>query len=280
MNKSDRNFIIAIGAIAVIFIGGYAGLAAYTGFTSPFSVVMSQSMQHDTTHSEIGIIDTGDVVIVKDPSKAEICSYIEGTQNGYESFGDYGSVIIYNRGNGQNPVIHRAILWLEYNTNTDTWSASTLKNYSGEWSVIDPETNNSTKNWSSMRGVLEFTNITNSSKNVKIDLDSLQKKSGYLTMGDNPVTNKYFDQSVGIINHLISADDIRSVAVMEIPWIGCIKLMIKGSDNLKYVTNSIPSLIMSFVTIILLVFTFDAVSLYQNQRGIRYKIECAKKYSR
>lgn len=280
MNKSDRNFIIAIGAIAIIFIGGYAGLAAYTGFTSPFSVVMSQSMQHDITHSEIGIIDTGDVVIVKDPSKAEICSYIEGTQNGYESFGDYGSVIIYNRGNGQNPVIHRAILWLEYNTNTDTWSASTLKNYSGEWSVIDPETNTRTNNWSSMRGVLEFTTITNSSKNVKIDLDSLQKKSGYLTMGDNPVTNKYFDQSVGIINHLISADDIRSVAAIEIPWIGCIKLMIKGSDNLKYVTNSIPSLIMSFVTIILLVFTFDAVSLYQNQRGIRYKIECAKKYSR
>lgn len=280
MNKSDRNFIFAIGAIAIVFIGGYAGLAAYTGFASPFSVVMSQSMQHDMTHSEIGIIDTGDVVIVKDPSKADICSYIEGTQNGYESFGDYGSVIIYNRGNGQNPVIHRAILWLDYDAGTDTWSAPSLKNYSGEWSVIDPDTEIGTKDWSSMKGVLRFTDITNSDKTVEIDLESLQKISGYLTMGDNPVTNKYFDQSVGIIDHLIAVDDIRSVAVMEIPWIGCIKLAIKGSDNLKYVTNSIPSLMMSFIAIISILLVFDAASLYQNQKKMKRKVEDAERYSR
>ena len=51
MNKADRNLLISIGVIAVIFIGGYASLVAYTGFSTPFSIVMSQSMQHDPHQS-------------------------------------------------------------------------------------------------------------------------------------------------------------------------------------------------------------------------------------
>ena len=133
MNKADRNLLISIGIIAVIFIGGYASLVAYTGFSTPFSIVMSQSMQHDPHQSEIGSIDTGDIVIVMDPSKADIQSYIDGTKSGYTSFGDYGSVIIYNRGDNQNPVIHRAIIWLEYNPVNDTWSAPSLNGYDGSW---------------------------------------------------------------------------------------------------------------------------------------------------
>ena len=104
MNRSDRNLIIAIGVVFVIVVGGFVGTIMYTGMTTPFSVVMSQSMQHSQTESEIGVIDTGDVVMVMDPSKTQIYSYVEGTQNGHSSFGDYGSVIIYNRGGNQNPV--------------------------------------------------------------------------------------------------------------------------------------------------------------------------------
>ena len=90
MNKADRNLLISIGVIIIVFVGGYASLVVYTGMTSPFSIVMSQSMQHDPDQSEIGSIDTGDIVIVRDPDKTQIQSYVEGTQSGYRSFGDYG----------------------------------------------------------------------------------------------------------------------------------------------------------------------------------------------
>ena len=79
-------------------------MVIHSGFGTPFSVVMSESMQHDDTRSQIGCIDTGDVVIVQSPEKADIVSYVEGTITGYSTFGDYGSVIIYERGNGHNPV--------------------------------------------------------------------------------------------------------------------------------------------------------------------------------
>ena len=82
VNKADKNLLISVGIIIVIFVGGYASLVAYSGFSSPFSIVMSQSMQHDPHQSEIGCIDTGDIVIVQDPSKAEIQSYIGGTKSG------------------------------------------------------------------------------------------------------------------------------------------------------------------------------------------------------
>ena len=268
MNRSDRRFYMALAAIAVILIGGYAGLVAYTGFSSPFSIVTSQSMQHNQTQSELGCIDTGDMVIVQDPSKTKIHSYIEGTQDGYSSFGDYGSVIIYERGENKNPVIHRAILWLDYNSETGTWSAPQLQDYKGEWK------SDNGNNWYDLKGTLTLKEITISKKTVKIDLDSItNKKSGYLTMGDNAVSNTYFDQTVGIIDHPIGIEDIRSVAIFEIPWIGCIKLFINGSSNLKYVENSIPSLIMSFISIFMLLLIFDAVSLYKNQKNAPKRME-------
>ncbi len=273
MSRTDRGFYLSIAAIAIVIAGGYAGLVAYTGFGTPFSVVTSQSMQHDQTHSQLGIIDTGDMVIIRDASKAAVHSYVEGTIDGYSSFGDYGSVIIYERGNNQNPVIHRAILWIDYDSSTGTWSAPQLENYKGEW-----KSGNGT-DWKNLTGVLEFKNITASGKNVSINLDSLPGKSGYLTMGDN-VSNSYLDQSTSIVNHLIGMDSIKSVAVFEIPWVGCIKLALNGSPNLKYVENSIPSLVMTFISLFMLLLTIDACSLYRNQKKLTDRLDRFESCSR
>ena len=60
------------------------------------------------------------MVLVKDKNKCDIISYVEGSQTGYSTFGDYGNVIVYYRDSG-NPVIHRAFLWLDYNNGI--WSA-------------------------------------------------------------------------------------------------------------------------------------------------------------
>ena len=283
MNRSDRNLVIAIGVVFVIVVGGFVGTIMYTGMMTPFSVVMSQSMQHSQTESEIGVIDTGDVVMVMDPSKTQIYSYVEGTQNGHSSFGDYGSVIIYDRGSNYNPVIHRAIVWLDYNPGTDTWSAPSLDGYAGTWYYED-ETGQRVRNPDpyNITGTLVFEDITVSGKDVEINVDSLNKHSGYLTMGDN-TRNNYFDQVsiLGVQHDLVSMDDIRSVPFLEIPWLGTLKILISnGGENLEYVTNSLPSLIMCIIVIFGFLMLLDGLTLYRNQKGLIYRISRVRECSR
>ncbi len=281
MKTENRDLIISVGVVLVIVVGAYAGLVLYTGFTSPFSVVMSQSMQDDPYQSELGSIDTGDVVITLSPEKANIQGFIEGTQTGFSTFGDYGSVIIYERGNNQNPVIHRAILWLDYvgeemqtvTSNGETiermvtiWSAPSLAGYQGEWYYIDHNgnrvTGNST-NWDHITGTLGFIDITKAKKDVSVNLDRVGTESGFITMGDN-IGNNYFDQT-SIVDSLVSMNDIRSVPVFEIPWIGALKILLKNDgQNLQYVPNSLPSLVMVLGVIFGLLIIIDAIAIHRN----------------
>jgi signal peptidase len=258
--------IFVLIAVVAIIVGGYATLISYTGMGTPFSVVMSQSMQHDPDRSEIGYIDTGDVVVVKNKNSATIESYVVATNTRYSTFGDYGSVIIYERDSSSNPVIHRAIVWLDWNPTTETWSSKELVDYKGEWYCnVNGSHENNTNN---LRGTLTFENLTQSGKTVKINLSTLERQSGYLTLGDNPKTNLSFDQTSGIISHPIGNDDIRSVPFFEIPWLGTIKLLINGNNaNLSYVPNSLPSLAMVIVTIIGAILLIDVATVWKNING-------------
>jgi len=262
VNDENRKMVFVLIAVVAIIVGGYATLITYTGMSTPFSVVMSQSMQHDPDRSDFGCIDTGDVVVVKNKANATIESYVVGTSTGYSTFGDYGSVIIYERNSSSNPVIHRAIVWLEWDSTSSTWSSEELKNYKGTWycSVNGTEEND----YNNLRGILTFKNLTQSGKTVSVNLSNLEKKSGYLTLGDNPQTNLSFDQVSGIISHPISYDDIRSVPFAEIPWLGTVKLLFNGnSSNLSYVPNSLPSLGMAIVSIIGIVLLIDIIAQWK-----------------
>ena len=263
MSRGSKILLSVIGVFILIVLGGFLYVNANSGLDSSLSVIMSSSMQHDNDMSQIGKIDTGDVMIIKSPDRVSIHSYVEGTQDGYRSFGDYGSVIIYDRGDDVNPVIHRAIVWLDYN-GRGTWSIPSLAGYKGLWSCT------SGSDYMNMSGTLIFTDITQSAKTVSINLDSLKKQSGYLTMGDNPVTNKYFDQGAGIIDHPIGNDEIKAVAVYEIPWMGVIKVyMTDGKRSyLEHVPNSIYSLVMLFVMIFLIIYCCD---FYHTHKTVRTK---------
>ncbi len=281
MERENRNFVIALGVVVVIVLGGYAALIAYTGFTVPFSTVVSESMQHDNDRSSVGIIDTGDIVIVADPSKVEIQSYFEGYETGYESFGYYGSVIIYSRGGSQNPVIHRAILWLDWNADTGTWSSEELANSSLPWHCEYRDEYGRTvtsKDPYNLRGTLYLEDVYG--KTPYVNLDSLPKSSGYLTMGDNPVTNQNFDFTLGINSGLVSMEQINSVAIAEIPWLGTLKLFLNGSSHLSSVPNSLPSLVMVIVLVILLIVVADAVSVYRYRRKNSEAVETLRRYRR
>ena len=260
MNSENKKMLMVVVAVAVIIAGGYVALIAYTGMNVPFSVVMSQSMQHENDRSQIGCIDTGDIVVVKTKEKATVQSYVEGTQTGYSTFGDYGSVIIYERNSASNPVIHRAIVWLEWDSVGGKWSSEDLVGYEGTWfcRISTGSGTMETKDPNNLEGTLVFQDLTQSKKNVSVSLSSLSKKSGFLTMGDNSVTNNSFDQVSGIISHPIGMDDIRSIPVAELPWLGAVKILTgSNSANLKYVPNSLPSLTMVIVLLITAVILID-----------------------
>ena len=92
--KENKKTIICLCVVLVVFGGIVGGLYAYSGVSPPFSVINSGSMQH-SDKSQIGVIDTGDMVYVKNPNSKSITTYVEGSNCGYSKFGDYGDVIVY-----------------------------------------------------------------------------------------------------------------------------------------------------------------------------------------
>lgn len=227
MKDETKDTLIVLAVILAVFTSAGTGIYLYSGAGSPFSVVVSESMQHGP-ESQFGIIDTGDMVYVRSPSLVTIQSYVEGASTGYRSFGEYGSVIIYDRGPNANPVIHRAILWLEYSESPTghNWTAPYLKEYAGGYDVEsgDPDTG--------MKGSLTIHNIGYAKQSVTINLDDLNEKSGYLTKGDNASTNPVLDQSSGISrDNPISMEEIRSVPTAELPALGSVKMYLQGRSD-------------------------------------------------
>lgn len=272
MDKDTEHAIIVVVVAVAVILVGFFGISAASGVNPPQTVVESGSMQQGIG-SNIGVIDTGDVVLVKNKDRVEILTYVDGYKIGYKAFGNYGDVIVYDRGPSQNPVIHRAILWLDYNGN-GTWSAPSLKDYPTDmWSCT------SGTNWDNLSGELTlyemgYKNTLSSRLNLNILADRYPH-SGYITMGDN---NSGFDQPAYIsgVAGLIKYEDIKSVAWIEIPWIGTFKMMLNGKmDAINYwVPNTVPCLAGAIIFIIFLVvgisFLFD-YRYYDKQRRELYE---------
>ncbi len=107
-----------IGTAAAIMAIIFGILYAYSGVWPPIVVIESSSMQHGS-YSQLGIIDTGDIVLVKSTPADKVVTYVEArfSHRDYKTYGDYGDVIIYNAPSGDS-IIHRAILYAYYD---DGW---------------------------------------------------------------------------------------------------------------------------------------------------------------
>jgi hypothetical protein len=91
-------------------------------------------------------------------------------------------------------------------------------------------------------------------KSFTVDLDRLQPASGYITMGDSDM-NMEPDQNNNISKDRAVGDDrILAVAAHEIPWLGCIKLLVTGTNTDRIPGNSIISLIITLVAVVAAVF--------------------------
>ncbi|MDP6906304.1 MAG: S26 family signal peptidase [Candidatus Thalassarchaeaceae archaeon] len=251
-----REALLAGGLITALV----AALVLMTGSWPPMVVIESGSMMHEN-EGNIGAIDPGDLVLVMSPEKKQIITYVESIEsgNGYESHGMPGDVIIFSKNGGSDtPVIHRAILRVDAHTTETPVNRDIGECENGSWDPItvdlDGEEGTCVLTWS-----IPGTNVSNvETITVEIDYpcfhygnltieDWNPVHAGYLTTGDNSITNGCsYDQkgahSGGLLDEngqrvLPVRDDwIIGVAGAEIPWVGSVKLAL--SDNSEQVPSA------------------------------------------
>ena len=214
-----KSRLIKIGAILSILVF-IAVLLAYTEEFPPISVVASESM----THSDYWTPDTinvGDIVFVKKVTVVpdSIITYVVGRETGFQSYGEYGNVILYRSSSGLT-IIHRAMFYLSWN---------------GSQPVIQGYHNQS---WIKVtRNYVLINDAGYSHRNLVVYISKFENESGFITMGDhnlavsdefNSSLSAYIaaDQNVGITSAPVNSSNIVGVAFWDIPWFGLIKLNI------------------------------------------------------
>ena len=248
-------------AVVVLLVLG--GLWAYAGMWPPMVVIESGSMQHSADSSAVGIIDTGDLTLVRSKDRSgEIVTWAEGKATGYTSYGNYGDVIVFHK-NGLNqytPVIHRAMVWIELNSTTgDSFDVPSL----GEWDTLRI----------TLRGLRTYHTGTETAidlpVNLQVVLDNFkghgEPHGGYLTKGDN---NPNIDQISLFWERQPPGTTPRAEPVLrgwvvgvsrgELPWFGILKLWFGGAGQ-AIPSNSWYDLLITVALLITLPVLLDLV---------------------
>jgi signal peptidase len=262
-----REAFLAIGLVFLIL----SSLWIATGQFPPMVVVESGSMMHNQEDGSLGAIDPGDLVLVMNPNRVKIITYVEATQVGNDNFGYMshgmeGDVIIYSKNGGNDtPVIHRALLKAIENNTLDgekTWDVPGT-------TLVNVRTINWTLNYPCED--IEYHDGIYSS-NLSIE-DWKPSHTGYLTTGDNLNSNGCkIDQSSATGNDwrsglkdeqgnpvtAVKDNWIMGIASSEIPWIGAIKLLTSSTHN--FVTEATwMNLFMSILVILCLPAIFEYI---------------------
>ena len=261
---------IAVGSVIIVFLLTFA----YSGNWPPMVVIESGSMEHDDNplypeprYSHLGIIDTGDLVIVKQAEKKDIVTYLEGKKTDYKKYGDYGDVIVYYKNgietyNGQpvTPVIHRAMAWVEV-----------VDKENGTYYIPEIDTY--------FYGKIELAEI---GLGGGASIKNLQN-SGYITKGDstgNPHPDQLTHYDItGASVQPVDPDWIVGMAKGELPWFGLIKLRVTQPDNYYEAPPECRSMlwISMFVVLAGPVLAGKVWDTYQERRAAEKKPKSDKK---
>lgn len=275
-----KDIVIAFAIMIVVVVS----LWIYTGNWPPLVVVESQSMMHDTD-SELGAIDTGDLVLVKavdqDDIHNEITTWVDHKDTHY---GTYGDVIIYKKNGGKDtPVIHRAVVWLEanyteYNENTQngaSYDIPSMKLY-GQTGKI------SIQGYPDFQGGDDKITLTLDLGDILLRAKKVSQKplSGFITKGDNngnQMDQFYLtDESTGNLINPIRPQWIIGKAQGELPWFGLMKLYVMGKvpGDAPAPQTSKYMLIVTIVGLIIIAIALDfAISFISNKLKERKKRE-------
>lgn len=226
MPNAVKDALILVATFAVVL----GGLYLYTGLWPPAVIVESSSMMHREdevvvvpvlrSYGRIGTIDPGDLVFVKRaPTKEDIEVWSAG---GKVHFGKPGDVIVYYKAGDrrQTPIIHRAITWVD----VVEQGGATYYDIPFKPGEACPggasRTTSDTCRFGSQGVSLPEAGLANYQP----------RRSGFVTKGDNPVTNTRADQQSGL-SDIVQPEWVEGKARGEVPWLGLIKLAISPSYN-------------------------------------------------
>jgi signal peptidase I len=249
--------LLALAIIVLLLVSLYA----YTSNWPPVYVVESGSMQHGTA-DKVGLINAGDLVLVKKVDPSSVIPYVVGEETGYSTYGEYGDVILYHpNGNAQvTPVIHRPILYLVWNAANQTYSAPSLASFpcgavaGPHYSVSGRPTGCGT---TGLLTSITLYDVGWEGATVNIPLGDLGHYSGFITMGDNNTNSGSppqgeTDQSNGI-SGLVAGGWIVGAARGMVPWVGSFKLLVDGNAG-KVPPQSWEFLALTIAAIVLAAF--------------------------
>ena len=273
-----RDAVIAMAFVASVLLAMYA----YTGLWPPLVVVESASMMHSEDNiSYVGVIDTGDMVLVKDvDTPDDIVTYMEGVVDGHRTYGDYGDVIIYKKMGSEisTPIIHRAIVLLEANEDGSYRCEALRDAPEDKWSV-----SSGSDSWDHLTSALTIYNVGYRNTSVSIDIASIlgefrradsDPTDGFITRGDH---NSGVDQSYRSTYVPVDIDWVVGKARGEIPWFGLLKLWVTDSLGSEAPENSVHNLWISIAVIVVVPITIDVVLTYKIRKKIARKREVAQK---
>lgn len=260
-----RDAAVAAAFVALVLLAMFA----YTGLWPPLVVVESNSMMHsEDNHSNIGTIDTGDLVLVKKVnSVADVETYMDGQISGHKTYGDYGDVVIYKRGgsDASTPIIHRALIYLEINSDGTSYRSESLRQAATDkWSTSDP-----TDTWDRLTSSLTINDVGYNHLSVTIDIHSLvsSHRSGFITKGDHNLGTDQMYAAYGPVDFEWVVGKARG----EIPWFGLLKLWSTGSLGSPSPDNSVRDLWASLAIIVAAPIIIDISLTYREKREVSKK---------
>ena len=266
--------LVALAIIAVLL----ASLFAFTQNWPPIYVVESMSMQHGDA-DQLGLINTGDLVLAQHIDPANVQPYIPSVSSGYTTYGEYGDVVLYhpNGDTSQAPIIHRALVYVDYNPDR-TYSIPSLN---GLPCGSAPNAVYNVSNTASGCGALEIPrgsdlalyNVGWRSVEVDVPMDPsiLGSHSGFLTMGDNNFDSGNgsigVNDQVGDLSQLVEGGWVIGVARGMIPWFGALKLALSGN------ASEVPPQSWQYMGLTIVVVFIAALSLHLFLRREGYEDE-------
>jgi signal peptidase len=268
-----RDLAVAFLLVAIVM----ASLFAFTRVWPPMVVVESSSMQHSSTESFVGVIDTGDIVLVQSVlGRRDVVTYVEGRASGYTTYGDYGDVIIFRKFGREDltPVIHRAIMFLEWNETAQGFDVPSLLVLERgiDWDSNKPEP------FGLGRGDhVVLKGVTFRSLDIVFRFDPFvsfatsascpDPCSGYITMGDNNAAG-----SGGYDSWIVKEEWVVGRARGEIPWFGLLKLVLSGQfswGDRAAPANSWTSLTVALILLVVGPLALDVVFSFVLSRRSR-----------
>jgi signal peptidase len=187
----------ASSALAVGMVGLL--LFSVSGVWPPLVAVESGSMQPN--------MEKGDLVFVMEEHRLSpefatadtgVVTHADARENDYRKFGGTGDVVVYEPfGNSRaTPVIHRAHFWV---ADGENW-----------YDRADPD-------------IVDADNC-----------DELRNcpapHAGFITKGDNEVTNGYYDQARGISSP-VKPEWVRGTAEYRVPYLGWVRLTVSSATT-------------------------------------------------